>query len=129
MKRKHRNHTEGFSLIEVIVGIAVLGLVTVPVCASLVLSMRLNASSRALMNAQLQASTAVEMLMAEGIDDSQFTSDSDEDGNYEKTVNGAVVEITAQAEGSYYDVTVTGTDGTKTVTLQTSIRAKGGDVT
>lgn len=119
MKREHRNHTAGFSLIEVIVGIAVLGLVTVPVCASLVLSVRLNESSRALMNAQLQASTAVEMLMAEGINAGDFPEGKGE-------VNGATVEITAQAGGSYYDVTVTGTDGTKTVTLETSIRAKGG---
>jgi prepilin-type N-terminal cleavage/methylation domain-containing protein len=58
----------GFSLIEVVVGIAVLGLVTAPVCASLLLSVRMNSHSQALMNARLQASGVVETLLAEGID-------------------------------------------------------------
>ena len=127
MKRKNRNHTAGFSLIEVIVGIAVLGLVTVPVCAGLVLSLRLNESSRDLMAAQLQASAAVETLMAEGIDtENEFTRNADDPEKFSKEVNGAQVTIVSREGGAYYDVSVVSMVGSKTVTIATHIRAKGG---
>ena len=124
MKRVNRNHTAGYSLIDVVVGIAILGLVTVPVCASLVLSLRLNESSRAVMNAQLKASTAVEMLMAEGIDANEFGI-TGETTSATMDKYGATVKV--EKQDGYFDVTVIGEDGGKAVTLTTSIRvAEGG---
>ena len=63
--RKH-NSTAGFSLIEVLVAITILGLVVVPIGSSLVLSFRLNARSEQMLQAQLAVSSAVETIMAEG---------------------------------------------------------------
>lgn len=123
MKQHSRKYTAGFSLIEVIVGIAILGIITVPVCASLVLSMRINAAGRSLMTAQLEASAAVETLMAEGIREADFHTNAE--GKPERQVNGARVLI--ENRGSvYYDVTVIGEDNGKTVTLTTSIRVQEG---
>ena len=67
--RKH-NQTAGFSLIEVLVAITILGLVVVPIGSSLVLSFRLNARSGDTLQAQLAVSSAVETIMAEGYDSS-----------------------------------------------------------
>ena len=145
-QRKH-NRTAGFSLIEVVVGIALLGLVTAPVCASLVLSVRLNAHSRALMEARLQASGVVETLLAEGIDtkDTDWTvtktrteGDQTIDCGWKMkdTVSpqGVSVKVEEVPGKSYYAVTVTSSvavDGNyETVILETSVRAapqEGGD--
>ena len=66
--RKH-NSTAGFSLIEVLVAITILGLVVVPIGSSLVLSFRLNARSEDMLQAQLAVSSAVETIMAEGYEE------------------------------------------------------------
>lgn len=58
----------GSSLIEVVVSIAILGLVVVPLCSSIVLAHRVNARTEALMQDQLAVSAAVERLMAQGVD-------------------------------------------------------------
>lgn len=58
----------GSSLIEVMVSIAILGLVVVPLCSSIVLAHRVNARAEALMQDQLAVSAAVERLMAQGVD-------------------------------------------------------------
>ena len=122
MRQRTNNRTAGFSLLEVVVGIALLGLVTVPICASLVLSVRLNAHSQSLMQAQLQASGVVETLLAQGIDESDFTDDKMEQ-------DGVVVEI-LDDHGNYYDISVTAEAGKagmkETVTLHTSVRKDGG---
>lgn len=133
---KHRyadNRIEGFSLIEVIVGIAVLGLVTVPLCASLVLSVRINAHSRDLMNAQLAAASAVETLMESGIDEDDFNGE----GEWTKAPDGVEVVAVQAKDGehllSWYDVTVVGESNGQTVELTTRIReadmrpVEGGD--
>ena len=65
--RKH-NSTAGFSLLEVLVAITILGFVVVPIGSSLVLSFRLNARSEKILQAQLAVSSAVETIMAEGYD-------------------------------------------------------------
>lgn len=67
MKRENRKLTAGFSLIEVVVAIAILGMVTIPLGGGLVLSHRLNAQSEQMIQARLDVSNAVETLMAEGI--------------------------------------------------------------
>lgn len=58
----------GFSLIEVVLAMVILALIVVPTCTSLVLSFRVNAKADAMLQAQLAVSSAVEKLMAEGID-------------------------------------------------------------
>ena len=70
--RKH-NSTAGFSLIEVLVAITILGLVVVPIGSSLVLSFRLNARSEQMLQAQLAVSSAVETIMAEGLNTDSVT--------------------------------------------------------
>lgn len=65
MKNKH---DAGFSLIEVLVAIVILAAIVVPTCSSLVISHRMNAKTEQLMQAQLDVSSAVETLMAEGIE-------------------------------------------------------------
>ena len=64
------NKTAGFTLIEVLVAITILGLVVVPIGSSLVVSYRLNARSGDTLQAQLAVSRAVETIMAEGFDTS-----------------------------------------------------------
>ena len=66
MKNKQEG---GFSLIEVVLAMVILALIVVPTCSSLVLSFRVNAKADAMMQAQLAVSSAVEQLMAVGIDE------------------------------------------------------------
>ena len=61
-------HNAGFSLIEVLVDLVNLAAIVVPTCSSLVISHRMNAKTEQLMQAQLDVSSAVETLMAEGIE-------------------------------------------------------------
>jgi prepilin-type N-terminal cleavage/methylation domain-containing protein len=65
MKQKHNG---GFSLIETVVAIAILGLIVVPSCSGLLMAIRINEKAQQMMQAQLAVSSAVETLMAEGID-------------------------------------------------------------
>lgn len=121
MRQRSHNRTAGFSLIEVVVGIALLGLVTAPVCASLILSVRLNGHAQALMNARLQASGVVETLLAEGI----TTGTDDGELLLEGVPEGVTVEVTKA--GLHYDVVVTSSVGVEgkeeTVVIETSVRA------
>ena len=126
MKKRADNRIAGFSPIEVIVGIAVLGLVTVPLCASLVLSVRINAHSRDLMNAQLAAAGMVETLMESGIDEDAFNQAD----NTMKSPPEGVTVVAEQAKNGavalpYYLVTVTGESNGQTVTIDTTIREAG----
>ena len=63
-----KKHNEGFSLVEVLLSMVLLAAIVIPTCTSLVLSFRVNAKAEALTQAQLAVSSAVETLMAEGID-------------------------------------------------------------
>lgn len=136
MKQRKNNRIAGFSLLEVVVGIALLGLVTVPICASLILSVRMNAHSQALMNAQLQASGMVESLLAEGIviDDEEgmlngIPKKAGEEDVWSLEDSNIEIQLAGPSNG-YYDVTVTATAGSgeteKSVTLKTSVREGGG---
>lgn len=104
--RKH-NSSAGFSLIEVLVAITLLGLVAVPIGSSLAVSFRLNTRSEALLQAQLAVSSAVETIMAEG-----FTRDDDYAARFpDVTVRdlgdgGAAYHITVTAK-AYGSITVT----------------------
>lgn len=57
----------GFSLIETLVSIVILGAMVVPTCTALVMSIRLNDKTEKMLQAQLAVSSAVETLMAEGV--------------------------------------------------------------
>lgn len=67
-KQKH-NQTDGFSLVEVVVAITILGFVVVPMMSGLLFSYQLNQRSDDKLQAQLAVSSAVETIMAEGFDE------------------------------------------------------------
>ena len=116
MRQKHNG---GFSLIEVLVGIALLGVFVVPTCAGLVMSHRMNAKADALLKAQLAVSSAVEIMMAEGISDEDYEFRTDGDEKIDR-----FPDVTMKIEkGSalYYSVTVT--DNNNLVSVDTSVRA------
>ena len=122
MKQKQN---AGFSLVEVLVAIVLLGALLVPTCSGLVLSARLNAKTDALMQAQLAVSSAVETLMAEGI--------TKELADFPRVdANGTVrssdrfpdlrFELKPSDDGTYYHVTVSTADAS--VVVETCIRAE-----
>lgn len=63
---KKRNN-EGSSLLEIVIAIAVLAAIVIPVCSSLVMSHKINAKTEKLLQAQLEVSSNVELLMSKGI--------------------------------------------------------------
>jgi prepilin-type N-terminal cleavage/methylation domain-containing protein len=120
-----KKNNGGFSLIEVLVAIVVLAAVVIPTCSALVLSHRLNAETDKLMKAQLAVSSAVETLMAEGIDAAN--------NNYENRFEGVTVVLTPKDQNDtnpYYEVTVKVVEKTadntekEVVSVTTTIRAK-----
>lgn len=145
MKQKHNG---GFSLIETVVAIAILGLITVPCTSGLLMSIRLNEKAQQMMQAQLAVSSAVETLMAEGIDsvitrDESFTEfftstetkpgipydfyTLDEDGNILSRMVDRFPEVQISVSpyenGAFYSVKVR--DNNLHVAVETAIRAKG----
>lgn len=89
----------GFSLIEVVVAIAILGLVTVPVCGLMVQSHRMNARSEALLQAELAVSNKVETLMATGFDSTKDYNDSNVTVTYSSTTaNCYTVTVTSKLD-------------------------------
>lgn len=124
MRDAKNRGTAGFSLVEVLTAITVLGLMLAPIGASLVLSHRLNARSQQLMEDQLAVANAVETLMAEGIDQ----GDIDNGGFYQKgqwepveikVCQGSVgLEDGSEKQIAAYQVTVKSGD----VTVETYIR-------
>lgn len=67
MKLKKGKNSGGFSLIEVLAAISIMAIVIGPICAGLVVSARLNARCETLLQDQLAVKSAVETLMAEGV--------------------------------------------------------------
>ena len=122
MKRKRA--AAGFSLIEVLAAITILGLITVPLGSALVLAVRLSERSDALLQARLQVNSAVERLMASGIEESRNFS----------ALSGVTVtaDPPEETEPGYpaYEVTVT-SDAEPEVSVTTWIRPalpeEGGD--
>lgn len=133
-------HDEGFSLIEILVAIVILAAFVVPICGALLMSNEMNTRTDNLMQAQLAVSSAVEILMAEGISvdkleqvgEKNWTNPQDSNDNYKYlvyeykesrffAVTISVVEVKEKTEGSYvampwYDVTVASKDGLVEVT-------------
>lgn len=117
MKKIGKERTAGFTLLEVVVAIAILGLVSAPICSSLILAGRINAHSQAVMEAHLNVRTAVEILMQDGV-----TAKSDE---YRKDEFPTVTIKTEKEHDSdpYYRVTVSDKRTKPLVTVETDIRA------
>lgn len=115
MEKTGKQRTAGFTLVEIIVAIAIMGLVTAPICASLVLAGRLNARGRAVMEAELNVRSAVETLMEAGVQNPVQTFS-----------NVKVVAEKDNPDDPYYKVTVSDAveDGTEPlITVETYIRA------
>lgn len=130
----------GATLIEIVVSMAILGALVIPTCSSMVLAFRVNAKADAVMQAQLAVSSAVETLMAEGIDydrvkqtqktNTEVTCVYDEPEGEPDLFPGVKVKVVYQADSNgepvypFYDVTVT--DDAGLVTVTTTIREGGG---
>ena len=121
----------GFSLVEVLVAIMVLSAIVIPVCSSILLSVRVNTKANDILQNRVAVSSAVETLMAQGI-----THPSDRydivivDGSEQDLFPGVTVETVAEQnepEPAYYIVTVKDSDGLVTVT--TKIRAASTETT
>lgn len=116
MKKIGKERTAGFSLLEVVVAIAIIGLISAPICSSLILAGRINAHSQAVMEAHLNVRTAVETLMKDGI-----TAES-ADYCAEKFPN-VTVEMVKDSKNPYYHVTVSDKHTEPLVKVETDIRA------
>ena len=117
MKKSGKERTAGFTLLEVVVAIAILGLVSAPICSSLILAGRINAHSQVVMEAHLNVRTAVEILMQDGVTEASDEYRKDEFPN---------VKITTEKEhlsDPYYHVTVSDKRTEPLVTVETDIRA------
>lgn len=116
MKKIGKERTAGFSLLEVVVAIAIIGLISAPICTSLILAGRINAHSQAVMEAHLNVRTAVETLMQDGV-----TEERDE---YRKNEFPHVTIATKKVDGKpYYHVTVSDKPTEPLVKVETYVRA------
>lgn len=122
---------DGFTLIETLIAIVILGIVVVPTCSSLIMAFRMNAKADQMLRDQLAVSSAVETLMAEGIIAEGLHREQHSEGaactcEYWGSAEGdrfPDVKITAvkNEDGDYYDVTVRASED---VSVTTHIRAK-----
>ena len=116
MKKIGKERTAGFTLLEVVVAIAILGLVSAPICSSLILAGRINAHSQVVMEAHLNVRTAVEILMQDGV--------TAENPTYRADEFSTVTIKTEKVVGKpYYHVTVSDKRTEPLVTVETDIRA------
>lgn len=122
MKKIGKERTAGFSLLEVVVAIAIIGLISAPICSSLILAGRINAHSQVVMEAHLNVRTAVETLMKDGVTEAS--------ADYRA---GAFPNVTVKTEkdgdNPYYRVTVSDKHTEEPlVKVETYVRAvpKGG---
>lgn len=116
MKKIGKERTAGFSLLEVVVAIAIIGLISAPICTSLILAGRINAHSQVVMEAHLNVRAAVETLMKDGVTEAS--------ADYRA---GAFPNVTVKTEkdgeNPYYHVTVTDKHAEPLVTVETFVRA------
>ena len=119
MKKIGKERTAGFSLLEVVVAIAIIGLISAPICSSLILAGRINAHSQAVMEAHLNVRTAVETLMKDGVTmkDGVMTKPSADDFPNVK------IEPEKVEGKPYYHVTVKDNHTEPLVTVETYVRA------
>jgi prepilin-type N-terminal cleavage/methylation domain-containing protein len=120
-----KQNNSGFSLVEVLVAIVVLSAIVIPVCSSILLSVRMNAKADDMLQARVAVSSAVETLMAQGIThaNNQYDIADGKDGKQDLFPD-VTISTTAdpnETEPAYYTVTVTDTN--QLVTVTTKIRA------
>ena len=116
MKKIGKERTAGFSLLEVVVAIAIIGLISAPICSSLILAGRINAHSQAVMEAHLNVRTAVETLMKDGV--------TEENNKYrERDFSNVTIITEKDGDNPYYRVTVTDNHTEPLVTVKTYVRA------
>ena len=116
MKKIGKERTAGFTLLEVVVAIAILGLVSAPICSSLILAGRINAHSQVVMEAHLNVRTAVEILMQDGVTEANL--------HYrESDFPDVTIETVKDGDNPYYHVTVSDRRTEPLVTVETDIRA------
>ena len=121
MKKIGKERTAGFSLLEVVVAIAIIGLISAPICTSLILAGRINAHSQAVMEAHLNVRTAVETLMKDGVTEANPA--------YRKSdFPNVTIKTEKDGENPYYHVTVSDKPTEPLVKVETYVRAvpKGG---
>lgn len=116
MKKIGKERTAGFSLLEVVVAIAIIGLISAPICSSLILAGRINAHSQAVMEAHLNVRSAVETLMKAGV-----TAESDK--YRESDFPNVTVKTEKDGDNPYYHVTVKDNHTDPLVTVETYVRA------
>lgn len=116
MKKIGKERTAGFSLLEVVVAIAIIGLISAPICTSLILAGRINAHSQVVMEAHLNVRTAVETLMKDGV--------TEENNKYrERDFPNVTVKTEKDGDNPYYHVTVSDKPTEPLVTVNTYVRA------
>lgn len=137
-----RRNDEGATLIEIMVAIALLAIIVIPACSSLILSHKINAKTEKMLQAQLAVSSAVETLMAEGVpeDYDKYIVDGDygwlevKVGNDTKEVDdypNVKIKVTPVSESEssddilYYNVEVVSEDEPDVV-VKTTIRKQEG---
>ena len=117
MKKIGKERTAGFTLLEVVVAIAILGLVSAPICSSLILAGRINAHSQVVMEAHLNVRTAVEILMQDGVTEASNEYRKDEFPH-------VTIKTEKVVDKPYYHVTVSDKPTEPPlVTVETDIRA------
>lgn len=118
-----QNSCGGFSLVEVLVAIAVLAVVIVPIGSALTTAFRLNAASDEAMRDQLAVSGAVETLMAEGFDPDLNDPGISSDEAYRKRFPNVSISGDAEMDGRGYALKVE----CGRVSVDTFVPAAGGE--
>ena len=116
-----RNNYGGFSLVEVLLAMVILTAIVIPVCSSIVLSVRLNTRADDILQARVDVSSAVETLMSQGITHAHSKYDIVEGKDLFPEVTISTEADPNETEPAYYTVTVTDTN--QLVTVTTKIRA------
>ena len=129
------NNNKGFTLIEVIVAIVVLGIIVAPLGAATATYRRINAYADKLLQARLAVSSVAETMLEEGVDEGYIVTpapgEPTEPSAYAPNWTGEVKEyvddvtITVKEDSSepLYDVTIK-SNVEDTVSVTTKIRSR-----